>query len=61
MKWEYLHDGVYIADDGFHLILATGSHDNPDNTVYLDGSCLEGLLKFLERSRGLKITVEKAE
>lgn len=47
---EYLGDGLYVAYDGYQLILTTNI-ESPDtaNTVYLESSVYRNLLGFVER------------
>ncbi len=44
--WLYLGDGVYAYYDGLGVWLHTGSHDDPDNRVYLESSVLNSLNIF---------------
>jgi len=53
----YLGDGLYASDDGFMLTLRA-PRENGDHWVGLEDEILHNLFKFLERSRGVKITVE---
>jgi len=48
-QWEYLGDGVYVTFDGFHIVLATGSHVNPDNIVHLDPDVMVAFTRFVKR------------
>lgn len=49
MNGEYLGDGVYIRDDGYHLVLMTGNHIHPDNIIYLDDQVVDALLDYIKR------------
>lgn len=49
----YLGDGLYAEDDGYQVRLFT----QEGNEVFLDGSVLEALLKFIEKSRHVEIKV----
>lgn len=40
----YLGDGVYVRNDGYHIILITDG-----NTIYLDSGVLTGLLAYVEK------------
>jgi hypothetical protein len=42
-KPEYLDDGVYLSDDGYHLTLAVNHHTNV--VVYLEPRVFELLVK----------------
>lgn len=49
MDWRYIGDGVYVKQDergGYWL--HTGSHDNPDNRVYLEPVVLGSLMQYVE-------------
>ena len=47
----YLGDGVYAIFDGFGIWLHTGSHDRPDNRVYLEPPVLTALINFEKQSK----------
>ena len=47
-KKEYLGDGVYAEFDGFHVILKSGSHDSPDNTIFLYDTIAVEVIKYLK-------------
>lgn len=57
----YIGDGVYAADDGYHIVLTTENGLGIQNTVYLDSSVLQSLMNYIELARGVKITVERAD
>lgn len=46
---DYLGDGVYVDYDGFHVKLMTGDHRCPDNTIFLEDSVLQALMRYLKR------------
>ncbi len=49
---EYMGDGVYALLDRYYGIwLHTGSHDNPDNKVYLEPHVLREFDLFRERCK----------
>jgi hypothetical protein len=50
----YLGDGVYATVERGMVKLMTGSHDNPDNTVYLDPQVLQSFLDWLKAARIIK-------
>lgn len=60
MKMEkqecYLGDGLYASDDGFMFTLRA-PRDREDHVVMLEPEVLSAFLRFIERSRGMKITV----
>jgi hypothetical protein len=60
VRKEYLHDGVYAADDGFHIVLF-GNANSRENEIFLDHHALSELMRFIERARGVKITTKKSE
>jgi hypothetical protein len=45
---RYIGDGVYIWHDGYHFVLLTGSHSNPDNVVYLDPHVAVEVKKYID-------------
>lgn len=47
---EYLGDGLYVAYDGYHLVLTTDI-ESPEtaNTVYLESSVYNNLVRFVEQ------------
>ena len=51
---EYIGDGVYAGYDGMGIWLYTGSHDVPDNRVYLEDFVFDALIRFAER-KGFKV------
>lgn len=55
----YLGDGLYARDDGFQIWLRA-PRENGDHEVALEPSVLSEFMSFLERSRGVKISVQKA-
>ena len=42
----YLGDAVYAIFDGFGYWLHTGSHDHPEQRVYLEPYVLDALVRF---------------
>lgn len=54
----YLGDGVYAEYDGFHVTLKGNAYFQ-DNVIYLDANALSEFLRYLERVKGVKITVER--
>ena len=46
----YLGDGVYATNDGYHLILSTGSHKPSEwqSVIYLDTRVISALLNVLK-------------
>jgi len=48
---QYLGDGVYVSDDGYHVILTTSDGISETNTIFLDDDVLAALTKFLESRR----------
>ena len=45
----YIGDGVYAHFDGYGISLLTGSHDNPENKVYLEPSVLQALNELAKK------------
>lgn len=60
MSKDYIGDGVYVTDDGYQIEL-TGNAAGRENTIYLDSRVFDAFLRFVERARGVKITVGKAD
>lgn len=60
-KGHYVGDGLYALDDGFTLVLFSSNGIEVLDEVHLEPEVLEDMLRFVERKRGLKITVEKAQ
>jgi hypothetical protein len=42
----YLGDGVYASWDGYHIVLTTENGIETTNTIYLDSSVIEALIKY---------------
>lgn len=57
-KETYLGDGLYASDDGFMFWLRA-PRAGGDHEVALESEVLESFIRFIERSRGLKITIER--
>lgn len=57
-KEAYLGDGLYAHDDGF-MIWLRAPREGGDHYVALENDVLESFLRFVERSRGVKITVTR--
>ena len=45
---SYIGDGVYAIYDGHGIWLHTGSHDKPDQRVYLEPEVFISLVRFAE-------------
>lgn len=58
MRERYLGEGLYARDDGSIIELASRGGDQ---LVYLDQEMLYAFFRYLEESRGIKITITKAE
>lgn len=60
LNTEYLGDGVYVRDEGYTFAIFAergfGTH-----VVYLEDDAISSLLKFIERTRNVTITVTKNE
>lgn len=54
----YLGDGLYASDDGF-MVTLRAPRDGGDHWVGLEPEVIESLLRLLEKSRGLEITVKR--
>lgn len=53
---SYLGDGLYAEDQGFQFRLFTTEGFARDQ-VFLDNSTVDAFFRFIEKSRGVKITV----
>jgi len=42
----YLGDGLYAEFDGYQIVLKANDFENPSDTVYLDASVFNTLVKF---------------
>lgn len=60
MKEVYLGDGLYARDEGYMFWLRA-PRGSVDHEVALEDPVLQAFLQFIERSRGLRITITKAE
>lgn len=49
-KKEYLGDGVYIKNDGYHLVLTAENGICATDTIYLDSYVLSALLKYVKEN-----------
>ncbi len=43
---KYLGDSVYVASDGFGLVLTTENGQGPSNTIYLEPETWTALVKY---------------
>lgn len=61
MKSErvYLGDGLYAEDDGFQIGVYANNGIADYSEVFFDPEVLDSFFIFIEKSRGLKITVTK--
>jgi hypothetical protein len=57
-KETYLGDGLYARNDGFMFWLRA-PRSGGDHEIALEDEVLEEFLRFVEKERGLKITIEK--
>lgn len=57
-KKTYLGDGLYAYDDGFQFWLET-DRNGELHYVALDSEVIDSFLRFIERSRKLKILVTR--
>lgn len=46
MEKRYLGDSVYVADDGFGLVLTTENGYGPNNTIILEPEVMESLKTY---------------
>lgn len=60
-RQHYLGDGLYVKYDGMHYVLLC-ERDNGINWVALeDGEVLPNFFKFIERTAGVRIRVERVK
>ena len=59
-KDTYLGDGLYARDDGFMFWLRA-PRPGGDHEVALENQVVDAFFRFIERSRGVKITVTQSE
>lgn len=50
MEPKYLGDGVYVKFDGYHVVVMTGSHVRPSNTVYLEDGVALALVDYIKEA-----------
>ena len=48
---DYLGDGVYVREDGWHVWLVTFDGYRETNKVALDPDVLESFLKYIEKRK----------
>lgn len=48
---DYLGDSVYAEDDGYGIILTTENGYGPSNTIILEPSVMEALIRYYERMK----------
>jgi hypothetical protein len=58
-KRTYLGDGLYAMDDGFMFWLIAPRGDG-EHQVALEPEIFDEFIRFVEKARGLKITIKKA-
>lgn len=46
---EYLGDGVYIATDGYNIVLTTENGINVQNTIYMEPEVIKAFFELLKR------------
>lgn len=59
--YTYIGDGAYVRDHGFEICIYTSNGISEENHVYLEPEAIESLIRFIEKQRGLKITIERRE
>lgn len=45
---EYLGDAVYVAFDGYHIVLTTEDGISATNTIYLEPLVLQALRRYVD-------------
>lgn len=51
MAKEYLGDGVYIEDQGYHVVLTTEDGISVTNRIFMDRQVEKNLRQYMERLR----------
>lgn len=59
-KKIYLSDGAYAEDDGLYITVSA-EREGDTHYVALDSEGIEMLLRFIEKQRGVKITVTRPD
>lgn len=54
----YLGDGLYASHDGY-MVFLRAPRENGDHFVGLEPEVLQSFMQFVERSKGVKITIER--
>jgi hypothetical protein len=49
---RYIGDSVYIAHDGYYLILTTENGEQATNTILLEPAVLDRLINFVNEKTG---------
>lgn len=52
MSKVYLGDSVYASFNGYEVILTTENGMSPSNTIYLEPSCMDALIRFYTQLKG---------
>lgn len=45
----YVGDGVYLSNDGYHLVLTTEDAYGASNTIYLEPEMLKTIQNYLDK------------
>lgn len=53
-KKRYIGDGVYVEDQGFHIVLTTEDGMGASNTIYLEDVVALNLVRFLREKGWIK-------
>lgn len=61
MEKVYIGDSVYAVFDGYHIILTTENGYGPSNTIALEDTVFNSLLKYAERVYGGEFVFKKDE
>lgn len=59
-KKTYLGDGLYAHDDGYHMVLSC-DRSGVEHWVALEPAVIQEFMRFVERSRKVKIVVTRDE
>lgn len=48
-RWSHLGDGVYVAFDGWGLVLHANDHKDPTDRIYLEPEVMRALVRKAEK------------
>lgn len=51
---DYIGDGVYVEYDGYAIWLKANDIDKPTDTICLEPEVIDALIRFRDRTKGVK-------